>query len=115
MFKTIGARVPAPAGLASPLLWGTEDHLAEIFGSEVEWTHNVRTFTYRFRSADAYVDRFATYYGPTIKALEALGGDAEALKNDLSELALDWNRLDSDAPIAVPATYLESVGVVSGS
>lgn len=114
MFKTIGARVPPPAGLASPLLWGTEEHLAEIFGGDVDWRHEVRTFTYRFRSADAYVERFATYYGPTIKALEALGPDADALKDDLRELARGWNTLDSDGPISIPATYLESVGVVRG-
>jgi hypothetical protein len=113
MFKTIGARVAPPAGLASPLLWGTEDHLAEIFRGDVEWTHTVRTFTYRFQSADAYVNRFATYYGPTLKALEALGPDADELRNDLRELALEWNRLETERPIAVPATYLESVGVVS--
>ncbi len=32
MFKTVGAHVPPPPGLASPLLWGTEDHLGQLFG-----------------------------------------------------------------------------------
>src|SRR5215467_12277648 len=37
MFKVVGKHVPPPAGLSSPLLWGTEDHLSELFGSDVEW------------------------------------------------------------------------------
>ena len=28
MFRTVAAHVPPPAGLASPMLWGTEEHLA---------------------------------------------------------------------------------------
>jgi SAM-dependent methyltransferase len=114
MFRTIGAHVPPPAGLASPLLWGTEDHLADIFGSDVAWTHTERTFTYRFATADAFVDLFATYYGPTLKALETAGSNGDALRSDLRELALAGNRLEQPGPIAVPATYLESVGVVRG-
>ena len=38
MFKTVGSHVPPPPGLASPLLWGTEAHLAQLFGPDVEWT-----------------------------------------------------------------------------
>jgi hypothetical protein len=44
-----------------------------------------------------------------------LGATPAALTADLQELALDWNRLAEDGPIAVPATYLESVGVVGGA
>src|SRR5262245_4722474 len=31
LFKVIGAHVPPPAGVASPMQWGTEDHLQELF------------------------------------------------------------------------------------
>lgn len=111
MFETIAAYVPPPAGLDSPMLWGTEEHLAELFGPTVDWTHRERTFTFRFASAEAFVERFAKYYGPTLKALEAAGPKRGALARDLGELAKQWNRLEDDGPIAVPATYLESVGV----
>ncbi|HEY7207808.1 MAG TPA: class I SAM-dependent methyltransferase [Gaiellaceae bacterium] len=110
MFRTIAAHVPPPAGLASPLAWGTEAHLADLFGPEVAWTHRVRTFTFRFTSADAFVERFAVYYGPTVKAFEAAGASREALAHDLRELASSANRLPEPGPIAVPATYLESIG-----
>jgi SAM-dependent methyltransferase len=111
MFQTVAAHVPPPAGLASPMLWGAEEHLAEFFGADVTWTHRPRTFTFRFVSEDAFVESFARYYGPTVKALEAAGSAHGALRQDLRDLALAWNRLEQPGPIAVPATYLESVGV----
>jgi ubiquinone/menaquinone biosynthesis C-methylase UbiE len=110
MFKTIATHVPPPPGLASPIQWGTEEHLAELFGADVAWAHHRRTFTFRFTSATTFVERFATYYGPTVKALEAAGPARDALTRDLHELALTWNRLEQPGPIAVPGTYLESVG-----
>src|SRR6202795_3654185 len=33
LFKVIGTFIPAPAGLKSPALWGTETHIAELFGT----------------------------------------------------------------------------------
>ena len=111
MFRTIAAHVPPPAGLASPMLWGTEEHLVELFSEDVSWAHRVRTFTFRFTSAEAFVEIFAAHYGPTLKALEAAGPAREALAGDLRDLALSWNRLDQPGPIALPGTYLESVGV----
>lgn len=112
MFRTIAAHVPPPAGLASPMLWGTENHLREIFGDAVRWTyHRPTTFTWRFVSPEALADFFATFYGPTLKALDALGEQRDELRNDLAVLAREWNRLDADAgAIAVPAEYLESIG-----
>ena len=56
-----------------------------------------------------------TYYGPTVKAVEALGGERAALRADLQEVALHWNRLAGEGPIAVLVAYLESVGVVGGA
>ena len=110
MFRTIAAHVPPPAGVASPMLWGTEEHLAEIFGSAVTWSHRRRTFTFRFVSAEAMVEYFATNYGPTLKAIEAAGAAGGTLTSELRDLVLSWNRLDGRGPIAVPSAYLESVG-----
>jgi hypothetical protein len=111
MFRTIGAHVPPPAGVESPMLWGTEGHLAEIYGDRVEWTaHERRIFTFRYPSAEAFVDFFATYYGPTLKAFEAAGGSRDQLRSDLIDLARVWDRLDGDDATAIDGEYLESVG-----
>jgi SAM-dependent methyltransferase len=111
MFKTVASYVQPPPGLASPLLWGTEGHLADLFGSDVAWVHHRRTFTFRFTSAEAFVETFASYYGPTLKALATAGSARGALEHDLRELARSWNRLEQPGAIAVPSSYLESVGL----
>ena len=111
MFRTVARHVGPPAGLASPMLWGTEEHLGELFGSDVTWTHRRRTFTFRFASADEFIEIFGAYYGPTVKALEAAGSARDVLASDLRDLARSWNRLEQPGAIAVPAAYLESVGV----
>ena len=113
MFGTVAAHVPPPAGVASPMLWGSETHLADLFGPAVTWTNRLRTFTFRFTSAKAFVDYFAAYYGPTLKALEAAGPARYALATDLRDLALSWNRLEQPGPMAIPGSYLESVGLRS--
>jgi ubiquinone/menaquinone biosynthesis C-methylase UbiE len=112
MFRTIAAHVPPPAGVASPMLWGTEERLDALFADTIRWTaHRPRLHTFRAPSAELFVEFFATYYGPTQKALEALGDRGQDLKADLTALASEWNRLDPDAgAIAIPAEYLESIG-----
>ena len=35
MLKVVTAHVPPPPGVASPLLWGTESHLRELFGDTI--------------------------------------------------------------------------------
>jgi ubiquinone/menaquinone biosynthesis C-methylase UbiE len=113
MFRTISRYVPPPAGLASPMLWGTQQHLDELFGDTVEWVASrVKTFTFRFVDPKAFVDFFATYYGPTFKALAALDEEGrDKLSQELAALAAAWNRLEGESAIAIPADYLESVGI----
>lgn len=112
MFRTVAAHVPPPAGIRSPVLWGTPDHLERLFEGRVRWAaHELRTFTFRFRSPEAFAEFFAVNYGPTLRALAALGEDDGALLGDLIALAGEWNRLEPGAgAIAIPSTYLESVG-----
>ena len=72
MFKIVGRHVPPPAGVRSPLEWGTEPRLSELFGSDVEALNSQRRhFVFRYRSAQHWLDTFRTYYGPTLKAFAA--------------------------------------------
>ncbi|HET8651789.1 MAG TPA: methyltransferase domain-containing protein [Gaiellaceae bacterium] len=110
LFRTTAAHVPPPAGVQSPLLWGTEAHLRDLFGDRVASLEVAeRTFTWRFQSPEEFVEFFRRWYGPTLKAFEALEGDArDALEGDLVALARRHDRLAGD-PIAIPATYIEAV------
>jgi ubiquinone/menaquinone biosynthesis C-methylase UbiE len=114
LFRTVGAHVPPPAGVAAPMLWGSASYLRRLLGdgiASLEVTE--RTFTFRFPSAEDFVTFFRRWYGPTLKAFAALEGDAsEALELDLIALADRFDRLGSDA-IAIPATYLEAVATRS--
>jgi SAM-dependent methyltransferase len=111
VFRTQAAYVPPPAGVPSPMLWGTEAHLRELFGDGIAWLEaEERTFTWRFASAEEFVDFFRRWYGPTLKTFAALEGEAgDALERDLVELARRYDRLNSADAIAIPATYTEAV------
>ena len=77
LFRTVGAHVPPPAGVASPMLWGTEAHLRTLFGEGISSLEVAeRTFTFRFTSPEEFASFFRTWYGPTLKAFEALDAPA---------------------------------------
>jgi SAM-dependent methyltransferase len=113
LFRTVGAYVPPPAGVPSPMLWGTEAHLRELLGDGLASLRvTERTFTFRFRSAEEFVAFFRRWYGPTVKAFETLRGDArDGLEQALVALARRHDRLGTGDAIAIPATYAEAVAV----
>ena len=113
LFRTVGAHVPPPAGVQSPMLWGTEAHLRTLFGDAIASLEiEERTFTFRFGSAQEFVDFFRTWYGPTLKAFAALEGAArDALEEDVLALARRSDRLGGSGAIAIPSAYTEAVAV----
>jgi len=116
MFRTVGKYVAPPAGVASPLLWGTEDHLAELFGSQLADVRTTeRVCTFRFTSADEYVAVFRRWYGPTLKAFAALDkADQRRLAVDLADLASDYDVHQGTGDVAIRSTYLETVLTLRG-
>lgn len=108
VFRTIGRYVPPPAGVRSPLEWGTSDRLNELFGDQatkIEVTQ--KDFVFRFRSAAYWVEHWRDVYGPVHKAFQAVGEDAPALQADLIALAHEASR--DDTAMIVPARYAEVV------
>jgi ubiquinone/menaquinone biosynthesis C-methylase UbiE len=110
LFRTVAAHVQQPAGVQSPMLWGTETHVRELFGDGVDALQTAtRTFTFRFPSAEHFVTFFRLWYGPTLKAFECLDDvSRDALELDLVELVHRFDRLDGD-PVAIPAAYIETL------
>lgn len=115
MFKIVGRYVPPPAGVRSPLEWGTAVRIGELFGTDVQSiAAESRHFVFRYRSAEDWLDTFRTYYGPTYKAFGALDAATRvAFENELLALAHEHNTSTTGA-LRVPSEYLEVVGVKAG-
>lgn len=112
MFKVNAQHVPPPAGLKSPLLWGTQARIEELFGDQVKSIEFKRQhFTFRYASAQHFVEFFRTFYGPTLKAFEALDPEKQqALSADLQALGNRLNRA-TNGTLAIESEYLEVVAV----
>jgi hypothetical protein len=106
----IGKHVPPPTGLRSPILWGTEGRLRELFGDAIaELRVEKRHYVFRDRSPEQFVEYWRRFYGPTLKAFETVGdAGREALEADIVQLIGRFNRAD-DGTMVVPSEYLEAV------
>ncbi|SDJ43277.1 class I SAM-dependent methyltransferase [Streptomyces indicus] len=111
LFKTIGRHLPPPPGIQPPPLWGDEARVRELFGDRVrQVTFAPRDMVFRFGSAAGFADCFRTYYGPTLKAMEALGEGGKALYEDMVALA-DEHNTATDGTLKVPSRYVEVIAV----
>lgn len=109
LFKIVGAHVPPPAGIPSPLRWGTDAGLDELFGAATSLQVTRQHFVFRYRTPQAWFDTFVTYYGPTFKAWGALDASGkESLQSQLLALVARRNVAD-DGTMLVPSEYLEVV------
>jgi SAM-dependent methyltransferase len=110
LFRTIAAYVPPPAGLPSPMLWGSEPRIVELFGPNATDLRCVRRdFKFRYRSAAHWIEVFRKFYGPTHKVYAALDPARQAsLTEDITALL---ERLNVGGPnsLVVPGEYLEVV------
>ena len=109
MFKVIGAHVPPPPIMPSPLKWGDESSVRERFGdrvTELRTTKRSYPLVYPFAPAQV-VEFFRAWYGPTLRAFAAVGeAGAGALRDDLERLWSEHNRA-GDGTTAVASEYLE--------
>jgi SAM-dependent methyltransferase len=110
MFRVVGRYAPPPSGLRSPLLWGTEERLRELFGDEIVALEvTSRDFVFRFPSARHFIEHFRAYYGPLHRAFAAQdAARQDAFTADLLSLLEEWNTAADDT-LVVPSAYLEVV------
>ena len=110
MFMTIAKHAPPPPGVASPLLWGTEERLRELFGDEItDLRVERRTSRQPFRSADHYIEFFRSYFGPTQMAYDRVGPEGEqALTEDLRSF-LEAANTAGERAMVLEGDYLEVI------
>ena len=111
IFRLFSRYLPSSPGLQPPVRWGDETYQRELFGrSAASVTSYPRTAMFRYRSAEENVEFFRTYYGPTLRAFDALSAyKQEALNHDMIALVHRYDRNSGTGPVAIAADYLETV------
>ncbi len=114
LFRTMGPFMPAPPpGAQPPPLWGSEEHLRELFGERVEFERLRREMLEidAFERPTDYGEHFKQRYGPTIaaRANAEKEGRAEEFDRVLDEFCEEWNRGDGE-DARFEKEYLIAVG-----
>jgi SAM-dependent methyltransferase len=97
LFRTMGPFAPPPPpGAQPPPLWGSEEHLRELFGDRVEFgtlERDLLEITAFERPGD-YGEHFKDRYGPTIaaRANAAANGREAEFDEALDRFCDEWNR-----------------------
>jgi ubiquinone/menaquinone biosynthesis C-methylase UbiE len=97
---------PPPPEALPPLLWGSEDHVRELFGDRVDSLElSRRSYVERAASPRAYVELFEETFGPVVAIRAGLADQPdrlEAFDRDFLDFA---TRADSGAPGASEYRY----------
>ncbi|HWO15387.1 MAG TPA: methyltransferase domain-containing protein [Solirubrobacterales bacterium] len=108
MFKTLSEHMPPPPeGFMPPAMWGTEDHVRELFSSSGDVDCEKRMATIDFESSAQWMEHCERNLGPIVMAKAALEpqGKWEAARADLDALVQRFNEADDDSMLA-RAEYL---------
>lgn len=102
---------PPPPGAQPPPLWGSEDHVRELFGERITDVQ-ARKQTLRissFHQPEDFLRYFKSHYGPTIAVYRFIAEDEDkvkALDQALTELADTFGDAHGDAPWQMEWEYL---------
>jgi SAM-dependent methyltransferase len=110
LLTTVGKHVPPAAGVASPIYWGMESRLRELFPDARGIQCTRQNFLFRYESPAHFIQVFRDYYGPTHRAFAALDATRQnLLAQDLTRLIESFARATRPEGIAIPGEYLEVV------
>jgi SAM-dependent methyltransferase len=114
LFRAMGQFMPPPPeGAQPPPLWGSEEHLRELFDGKVEFETLRREMLdiTAFERPDDYGEHFKGRYGPTIaaRANAEKEGRAEEFDQAMSDFCEEWNR-GSAEDARFEKEYLVAVG-----
>lgn len=110
VFRAIAEHSPPPAGAPSPLAWGSERRMVELFGPEsADIACRRRHFSFRYRSPAHWLAVFRNFYGPTLKAFAALDPPGQERLAASLTAVLERRNVAGPGSLVVPAEYLEVV------
>ena len=103
---------PPPPGFRSPVLWGTEKRVRELFNNNVTSLSLARrTLLMRHRSIEDWLEFTRNYFGPVRMLMESLDAERRAAATQIvADVARRHNR-SGDATMAVAADYVEVVAL----
>ena len=107
-FGALAPYAPAqPPGSPPPVMWGSEEHVRELFGTRVaSLTMTRKTYLERRPGGPrGYCDFFYETFGPVI-AIRAAAEDPEALDRDFLAFATRANHGPPGGPAEIPYEYL---------
>ncbi len=110
VFRASASYMPPPPDFASPpVLWGTEDHVREMFGTAATALEFERHSTkIEWESVDGFADFFMDRFGPLVTARQMLGERFAELREEIIEIWARWNE-SGDGRLVLPQEYLLSV------
>jgi 2-polyprenyl-6-hydroxyphenyl methylase/3-demethylubiquinone-9 3-methyltransferase len=101
---------PPPPGAQPPPLWGSEEHVRELFGDRLGSLEMTRSeYVERAESPRGYRELFKQTFGPVVATYASLAHDpdrAAALDRDFLDFAARSNRGASGGPAEYPYEYL---------
>lgn len=102
---------PSPPGAQPPPLWGSEEHVRELFGDRITdvQTQKRRLAIRSFHQPEDFLRYFRSHYGPTISVYKFIGDDqdkTQALDKALTELAESYGDAHGDAVWQMEWEYL---------
>lgn len=110
VFRASGSYMPPPPDFAAPpILWGTEEHVREMFGSaatDIEFERHSATI--EWESIEGFADFFMDRFGPMVTARQMLGERFGELRDEVLAIWADNNEAD-DGRLVLPQEYLLSV------
>jgi SAM-dependent methyltransferase len=118
-FELFGRYAPPPAGALSPVLWGSEEHVRELFGDRLASLELTRGWYVERSPGDpaAYCDFFKQTFGPVVALYASLAdrpNEAEALDRDFLEFATRANQGPPGGPAEYGYEYLQVVARKGG-
>jgi SAM-dependent methyltransferase len=109
IFGAVGSYMPPPPDYASPpLLWGTEDHVREMFPDAAGFEFERHSAIIEWESVEGFADYFVDRFGPLVTARQALGDRFADLRAEIVEVWTGWNQAE-DGSFRLPQEYLLSV------
>jgi SAM-dependent methyltransferase len=108
MFRTVsGLMPPPPPGFQPPPLWGTEDHVREMWG-DADVTFERHEIVWTDESVESYAQFMLQNFGPLLNAREVLGERENELDEAFRAYLEDENEAD-DGTLLLRGQYLLSV------